>query len=192
VITMSLLTTMNRLTIKNGWSNAVDDMLQLLVDDGFAFHLCGERLDPVALVASYHWRSHVDLLTITESDRVTAARALREPDFDVFNPGKVVWAFGNEPEPTLRAFLNLKHPDHPDHPTATTEPPQLMIVPARLQRPMTFRSPESWKVGNRARRLETALASELIAMDAAGLLDREVGREDSHEPAEHSVSGSAA
>lgn len=192
VITMSLLTTMNRLTIKNGWSNAVDDMLQLLVDDGFAFHLCGERLDPVALVASYRWRSHVDLLTITESDRVTAARALREPDFDVFNPGKVVWAFGNEPEPTLRAFLNLKHPDHPDHPTATTEPPQLMTVPARLQRPMTFRSPESWKVGNRARRLETALASELIAMDAAGLLDREVGREGSHEPAERSVSGSAA
>ncbi|MEC3978911.1 hypothetical protein [Amycolatopsis sp. H20-H5] len=189
---MSLLTTMNRLTIKNGWSNAVDNMLHQLVDDGFAFHLCGERLDPVALVASYHLRGHVDLLTITESDRVTAARALLEPDFDVFNPGNVVWAFGNEAEPTLRAFLNLKHPDHPDHPSATTEPPKLMIVPARLQRPMTFRSPESGKAGNRARRLETALASELIAMDAAGLVDREVGREGSHEPAEHSASGSAA
>ncbi|MEV6444766.1 hypothetical protein [Amycolatopsis sp. NPDC051716] len=188
---MSLLTTMNRLTIKNGWSNAVDELLRQLVDDGFAFHLCGERLDPVALVASYRWSSHVDLLTITESDRVTAARAVREPVFDVFNPGKVVWAFGNEAEPTLRAFLDLKHPDHPDHPSATTEPPRLMIVPARLRRPMTFRSPESWKVDNRARRLESALASELIAMDAAGLLDHEVGREGSHEPAEHSASGSA-
>jgi hypothetical protein len=189
---MSLPTTMNCLTMKNGWSNAVDDMLHQLVDDGFAFHLCGERLDPVVLVASYRWRNHVDLLAITESDRVTAARAVREPDFDVFNPGRVVWAFGNEAEPTLRALLNLKHPDHPDHPTATTEPPRSMIVPARLQRPMTFRSPESWKVGNRARRLETALASELIAMDAAGLLDREVCGEGSHEPAEHSACGSAA
>ncbi|GAA1029153.1 MULTISPECIES: hypothetical protein [Amycolatopsis] len=189
---MSLLTTMNRLTIRNGWSNAVDEMLHKLVDDGFAFHLCGERLDPVALVASYHWRSHVDLLTITESDRVTAARALREPDFDVFNPGRVVWAFGNEADPTLRAFLDLKHPDHPDHPTATTEPPQLMTIPARLQRPMTFKSPESWKAGNRERRLATALASELIAMDAAGLLHGEGDRQGSHEPAEHSASGSAA
>jgi len=180
---MSLLTTMNRLTRKNGWSNAVDDMLHQLVDDGFAFHLCGERLDPVVLVASYHWTSHVDLVTVTEPDRVTAARALREADFDVFNPQSVVWAYGNEAETTLRALLNLKHPDHPDHPVAATAPPRLMIVPARLQRPMTFKAAEPWKVENRSRRLQTALSNELVAMEAAGLLDQEGA---------HSTSGSAA
>jgi hypothetical protein len=192
VITMSLLTTMNRLMVKNGWSSAVDDMLHQLVDDGFAFHVCGKRLDPVVLVASYHLKSHVDLLTITEPDRVTAARALRQPGFDVFNPGSVAWAYGNEAEPTLRALLNLKHPDHPDHPTATTEPPRFMVVPAHLQRPMTFKAPESWRAENRARRLEAALANELVVMDAAGLLDREVGAEDRPEPAARLSSGSAA
>jgi hypothetical protein len=186
VITMSLLTTMNRLTMKDGWSSAVDDMLHQLVDDGFAFHLCGERVDPVVLVASYHWKSHVDLLTITEPNRVTAARALQEPHFDVFNPGSVVWAYGNEAEPTLRALLDLKHPDHPDHPVAATTPPRLMIVPAHLQRPLTFKAPESWKAENRARRLETALASELVVMEAAELLDQEA------HGAAHSTPGSAA
>ena len=186
VITMSLLTTMNHLTMKNGWSSAVDDMLHHLVDDGFAFHVCGKRLDPVVLVASYHWKSHVDLLTITEPNHVTAARALREPGFDVFNPGSVIWAYGNEAEPTLRALLDLKHPDHPDHPVAATAPPRLMIVPAQLQRPMTFKAAESWKVGNRARRLEAALASELVAMEAAGPLDEET------RGGMHSTPGSAA
>lgn len=183
---MSLPIAMNRLTIKNRWSRAVDDMLHQLVDDGFAFHLCGKRLDPVVLVASYHWKTHVDLLTITEPNLVTAARALRTPDFDVFNPGSVVWAYGNEAEPTLRALLDLKHPDHPNHPVAATAPPQLMIVPACLQRPMTFRAPESWKVENRARRLETALASELVVMEAAGLLDQQT------HSVTHSAPGSAA
>ena len=192
VITMSLLTTMNRLMVKNGWSSAVDDMLHQLVDDGFAFHVCGERADPVVLVASYHWKSHVDLLTITAPDRVTAARVLRQPDFNVFSPGSVVWAYGNEAEPTLRAFLNLKHPDHPGHPTASTEPPRLMIVPAHLQRPMTFKPPESWRADNRARRLKAALANELVVLDAAGLLDRDARAGDRHEPAAPTSSGSAA
>ncbi|MGB3441111.1 MAG: hypothetical protein WBA97_20370 [Actinophytocola sp.] len=183
---MSLLTTMSHLTAKNEWSIAVDDMLHQLVDDGFAFHVCGERLDPVVLVASYYWKSHVDLLTITGPDSVTAARALREPDLDVFNPGSVIWAYGNEAETTLRALLNLIHPDHPDHPVAATAPPRLMIVPAWLQRPVTFKAAESWKVGNRARRLEAALASELVAMEAAGLLDEE------SRGGMHSTPGSAA
>ena len=108
---MSLLTTMNRLTTKNRWSNAVDDMLRQVVDDGFAFYVCGERFDSVVLVAAYHWEGYVDLLTITEPDRVTVAWAVREPGFDVFNPSKVVWTYGNKAEPTLRALPNLKHPD---------------------------------------------------------------------------------
>ncbi|SDU62844.1 hypothetical protein SAMN05216266_1457 [Amycolatopsis marina] len=172
---MSLLSTMNRLTTKKKWSSAIDDMLRQVVDEGFAFYVCGERRDPVVLVAAYYWKSYVDLLTITEPDRVTAARAVREPGFDVFGPRKVVWAYGNEAEPTLRALLNLTHPDHPDHPTCPHEPPRLMIVPAHLQRPMTFKAPDSWKVQNRVQRLESALASDLASMEAAGLLTREEG-----------------
>jgi hypothetical protein len=45
VITMSLLTTMNRLMVKAGVSSAVDDMLHQLVDYRFAFLVCGKRLD---------------------------------------------------------------------------------------------------------------------------------------------------
>jgi len=189
---MSLLTAMNRLTKKNGWPSAVDEMLRQIVDDGFAFYVCGERLDPVVLGAAYYWGSCVDLLTITEPDRVTAARAVREPSFDVFGPRKVVWAYGNEAEPTLRALLNLNHPVHPDHPTFPHEPPRLMIVPAHLQRPMTFKAPESWKVQNRARRLERALASDLVNMEAAGLLSSEEGPEAVREPDTDSIPGSAA
>lgn len=170
---MSLSTTMTHLTATNGWSRAVENMLHQLVGDGFAFHICGRLCDPVAVVASYPWQHHVDLLTITGANRVTAARAVREPGFDVFAPGPVVWAYGNEAEPTLRALLDLKHPDHPEHPVATTTPPRLMTVPAHLQRPLTFKPPASWKAGNRARRLTAALARELAIRELAGVLDRE-------------------
>jgi hypothetical protein len=114
------------------------------------------------------------------------------PGFDVVNPGKVIWAYGNEAEPTLRALLNLKHPGHPDHPDSPHDPPRLMIVPAHLQQPMIFKAPESWKVQNRAHRLESALASDLVSMKAAGLLSRDEGCAAPCEPDAHPVPGSAA
>jgi hypothetical protein len=45
VTTMSLLTTMDRLMVKDGLSSATDGMLHLLVGNRFAFHVCGKRLN---------------------------------------------------------------------------------------------------------------------------------------------------
>jgi hypothetical protein len=166
----SRLDTTRQLATKYQWSGTVDALLREVADDGFVFYLCGDRGAPVVLVAAYYWDSHVDLITTTPPGRVTAVRAIREPRFDPFAPRKVVWAYGNDPEPTLRAALNLPHPDHPDHPTSSFEPPRLAVVPAPLQRPTIVKAPEPWRAGNRARRLERALAHELVRMREAGLL----------------------
>lgn len=152
------------------WPGPVDALLRKVADDGFVFYLCGDRNAPAVLVAAYYWDRHVDLITITPPGRVTAVRAVREAGFDPFAPREVVWAYGNDPEPTLLAALNLPHPDHPDHPASSFEPPRLAVVPVHLQRPTTVRAPEPWRAGNRARRLEQALAQELAAMREAGLL----------------------
>ncbi|MEU0513376.1 hypothetical protein [Amycolatopsis sp. NPDC006125] len=159
-----------RLTTKYQWPGHVDALLRRVADDGFLFYLCGDRGDPAVLVAAYYWDRHVDLITITPPGRVTAVRAIREASFDPFAPRKVVWAYGNDPEPTLLAALNLPHPDHPDHPASSFEPPRLAVVPAHLQRPTTVKAPEPWRAGNRARRLEQALAQELATMREAGLV----------------------
>jgi hypothetical protein len=57
---------------------------------------------------------------------------------------------------------------------------------------MTFKAPESWKAQNRARRLGSALVSELARMEAAGLLDRETPPEHRRERSALAIPGSAA
>lgn len=175
IMTMSLLTTMSHQATQNGWSAAVDELLGEVVHDGFTFYLCGHRLTPAALVACYHWDSYVDLLTITGPNQVVAARAINDQTFDVFHPGAVVWAYGTDAEPTIRALLTLTHPDHPDHPTRPFAPPRLMTVPAARQRPLTVKAPEPWKAGNRTRRLEATLTSEVTEMARVGLVEHGTG-----------------
>ena len=57
-----------------GLAVAVEDLLTDVAGDGFTLYCCGPRAAPNALVACYEWDQYVDLLTIQDFDRVTAAR----------------------------------------------------------------------------------------------------------------------
>ncbi|MGH3905473.1 MAG: hypothetical protein ACRDTE_14985, partial [Pseudonocardiaceae bacterium] len=73
----------------------VEGLLLDMVADGFVLYCCGRRADPTALIASYDWEHFVDILTIRDFDRVTAAR-VPAPDrgrVDVLAPETVVWAY---------------------------------------------------------------------------------------------------
>ncbi|MBA2471750.1 MAG: hypothetical protein H0V41_05705 [Pseudonocardiales bacterium] len=63
------------------------------------------------------WEDRVDHLTIRSCDRVAAARVPKLGRVDVFAPEGVVWAYEGPAECTVRALLNLVHPQHPDAPT---------------------------------------------------------------------------
>lgn len=162
---MNLPTSIARLAPDDEWLTTVTTLLREVANDGFTFHLCGKP-EPFVLVASYYWDSYVDLLKITGPDQVTAVRAVRRENFNVFQPPSVVWAFGSDAEPTLRALLNLLHPDHPDHPDQPFATPQVMLVPEDVQRPVRLKPPEPGKVGRRERRLRLAL-SNLTATGSA-------------------------
>jgi hypothetical protein len=172
---MTLLGTWRDQSADAGWSASVGELLRKVVEDGFTFYLCGERPDLAALVAAYCWDSYVDLLTMIEPSRVTAARAIRHPYFDVFHPRSVVWAYGHEAVPTIHSLLHLVHPNHPDHATYEFVPPQWMRVPPEQQRPLTVRAPKPWHMGNRARRLEAAMKRDVAEKVAAGLLNETQG-----------------
>ncbi|MGH3823580.1 MAG: hypothetical protein ACRDRA_12240 [Pseudonocardiaceae bacterium] len=101
------------------------EMEQLLIDvvaDGFAVYCCGARAAPNALIACYPWEHHLDLVTIRNFDRITAARMPTRDNVDIFAPELVVWAYEGPPQQVLRALLNLMHPTHPDAPTSAVEP----------------------------------------------------------------------
>ena len=88
----------------------VEELLVSVAADGFTVYCCGLRHAPTALAACYEWQNYVDLLTIGDFDRVTAARVPRVPSLDIFAPTVVVWAYEGPPQPTLRALLELVHP----------------------------------------------------------------------------------
>jgi transcriptional regulator with XRE-family HTH domain len=136
-----------------GLPAAVEELLADVARDGFTLHCCGPRATPNALVASYHWDQHVDVLTIQDFDRVTAARVPKHPALDIFAPEVVVWAYQGPPQQTLRALLNLVHPAHPDAPTTAYPAPASLQVPPAQQRPMTIRPPSPSHTGIRAARL---------------------------------------
>lgn len=131
----------------------VEGLLLDVVADGFVVYCCGRRNAPTALAASYEWEDYVDLVTIRRFDRVTAARVPKRGRVDVFAPEVVVWAYEGPAEHTLRALLNLVHPQHPDAPTASYPAPPSLHIPRHEQRPMRIRPPSARHVGVRAARL---------------------------------------
>ena len=137
---------------------AVERLLLDVVADGFVVYCCGGRAAPTVLAASYEWDHYVDLVTVRGIDRVTAARIPKRGPVDVFAPEVVVWAYEGPAECTLRALLNLVHPQHPDAPTGVYPAPRSLQVPRHEQRPMTIRLPSASRTGARATRLTVLVA----------------------------------
>jgi hypothetical protein len=134
----------------------VEGLLIDVVTDGFVVYCCGPRAAPNALVASYEWEHCLDVLTIRDFNRVTAARVPARGRVDVFAPEVVVWAYEGPPQQALRALLDLVHPTHPDAPTVEFPAPPRLHIPRAQQRPMTIRFPSSGRPGARATRLTSA------------------------------------
>lgn len=131
----------------------VEKLLLDVVADGFTVYCCGPRTAPTALAASYEWDDCVDHLTIRSCEWVAAARVPKLGRVDVFAPAVVVWAYEGPAECTVRALLNLVHPQHPDAPTGVYPAPRSLQVPWHEQRPMTIRPPATNRAGARADRL---------------------------------------
>lgn len=138
-----------------GLPPTVESLLVDVVADGFVLYCCGDRTAPYALVASYEWTHCIDLVTIRDFDRVTAARVPKRGTVDIFAPEVVVWAYEGPPQQALRALLNLAHPMHPDAPTTEYPAPPNLHIPRAEQRPMTVRLPTPGRSGARATRLTT-------------------------------------
>jgi hypothetical protein len=137
----------------------VEGLLLDVVADGFVLYCCGDRAAPNALVASYEWDHCVDLVTIRDFERVTAARMPRKGKVDIFAPEVVVWAYEGPPQQALRALLNLVHPAHPDAPTIEYPAPPGLHIPRAQQRPMTIRLPSPDRAAVRAVRLATEITA---------------------------------
>jgi hypothetical protein len=134
-------------------SSEVEQLLLDVLADGFTVYCCGSKAAPTALVATYDWPDCIDVITIRDFDRITAARTPRRSNVDVFAPEIVVWAYEGPPPSTLRALLNLVHPHHPDAPHSEYPAPQSLRIRRAEQRPMTIRLPSPGCTEARARRL---------------------------------------
>ncbi len=135
-------------------SPEVERLLCDVLADGFTIYCCGPKTEPVALIAAYEWPHWVDLLTIRDFDRIAAARMPKRSDnVDVFAPEVVVWAYEGTPQCTLRALLDLVHPQHPDVPHGEFAAPRSLHIRRAEQRPMAVRLPSLGRAAERARRL---------------------------------------
>ncbi len=134
-------------------SQEVERLLLDVLADGFTVYCCGPKAAPTALIAAYDWPHCIDLITIRDFDRITAARTPRRGGVDVFAPEIVVWAYEGPPQWTLRALLNLVHPHHPDAPHGEYPAPQSLCIRRSEQRPMTVRLPSPDCTEARAKRL---------------------------------------
>ena len=131
----------------------IERLLLDVLADGFTVYCCGPRIAPAALAASYEWPNCVDHLTIRSWDRAVAARIPRLGTVNVFEPELVVWSYEGCAEPTMRALLNLVHPEHPVAPAAPYPAPRSLQLPRHEQRPMTIRLPSANQARTRAARL---------------------------------------
>ena len=138
----------------------VERLLLDVVADGFTVYCCGPKAMPHALVAAYEWPQCIDLVTIHDFDRITAASAPKHATIDIFAPEVVMWAYEGPPQWTLRVLLNLVHPLHPDAPHGEYPAPLCLQIPRATQRPMTIRLPSPSHVGARARRLAAAMRAD--------------------------------
>jgi hypothetical protein len=134
-------------------SPEVERLLLEVLADGFTVCCCGPKSEPTALVAAYDWPHYIDLITIRDFNRITAARIPKRDNVDVFTPDVVVWAYEGPPQGTLRALLNLVHPQHPDAPHSEYPAPQSLRIRRAKQRPMSVRFPPPGRAEARARRL---------------------------------------
>jgi hypothetical protein len=137
----------------------VERLLRDVVADGFVLYCCGGLAEPTALVASYEWEHYVDLVTIRNFDRITAARVPKRGPVDVFAPETVVWAYEGAPQWTLRALLNLVHPRHHAAPRTSAPAPRSLHIPRPERRPLTIRPPAPGRAGVRAVRLAAAMTA---------------------------------
>ncbi len=137
----------------------VEGLLVDIVADGFVLYCCGHRVKPNALVASYQWEHYLDLVTIRNFDRITAARVPmpNRGQVDVFAPEVVVWAREGPPQWVLPTMLNLVHPAHLEAPKTISPAPRSLHVPRAEQRPLTIRPPSPVRADARSTRLATAL-----------------------------------
>ncbi len=118
----------------------VEQLLVEVVADGFVLYCCGPRAAPNALVATYEWDHHMDLLTVRDFDWVITARVpTKGRAVDIFAPEVVVWAYEGPPLPALRALLGLVHPAHSAAPTVEHPAPEGLHVP-RASRPPNQKS----------------------------------------------------
>jgi hypothetical protein len=130
----------------------IERLLLDVVADGFTVYCCGPRTAPTALAASYEWPNCIDHLTIRSWDQAAAARIPKLGEVDVFAPEVVVWSYEGGAEPTLRALLNLVHPQHPQAPATLYPAPRSLRLPRYEQRPMTIRLPPASRARARAAR----------------------------------------
>ena len=137
----------------------VERLLLDVMADGFTAYCCGPKAAPHALVAAYEWPQCIDLITIHDFERITAARAPKRGTIDIFAPEVVMWAYEGPPQWTLRVLLNLVHPQHPDAPHGEYPAPRCLQIPRAAQRPMTIRLPTPNHAGARARRLAAAMTA---------------------------------
>lgn len=131
----------------------IERLLLDVVADGFTVYCFGPRAAPTALAASYEWDDCIDHLTIRRWDQVAAARIPKLGEVNVFAPEVVVWSYEGGAQPTLRALLNLMHPQHPEAPATCHPAPRSLYLPRYDQRPVTIRLPLASRAGARAARL---------------------------------------
>lgn len=156
-----------RRTGEHELSGAVGLLLAALRDDGFIAYCCGPKDGPTALVAAYEWPDYVDVVTIRDFDaHIAAARAPLDGPVDVFALEEAVWSYQGPAEATLRALLDLPHPDHPDSPRVVFPAPESLRVPRAEQRPMTIKLADPDRAGRRAARLAAKLGNAELSARA--------------------------
>jgi hypothetical protein len=67
-------------------SPEVERLLPDVLADGFTVYCCGPKTAPTALAATYDWPDCIDVITIRDFDRITAARTSTRGNVDVFAP----------------------------------------------------------------------------------------------------------
>jgi SnoaL-like domain len=163
----------------------IEGLFEALIGDGFTAACCGPKDDPIAVIAFYEWRDHLDVITLPREGPAAAARLIKSADVRdpldgdslVLNPpDTAIWSWVGQPEWAIQAALDLPHPDDPDAPAAVVPTPAALRVPQEQRRPMYLRVPDEGKAGAREARLSRRPARSMSEQFFNDLLD-EVDRE---------------
>ncbi|WP_461153763.1 hypothetical protein [Saccharopolyspora tripterygii] len=137
----------------------VDALLTAVARDGFTLRYCNGTRQPTLIVGTYDWGTFVDLFVIRDIDDVISARVPATEVRDIFEAEVMVWLYAGDTEKSLRALLELPHPDHPEAPTGRAPAPASLHVPAARQSPVSIRPPS--ELAARARQIR--LGASLLA-----------------------------